>query len=187
MRRLLTTLFITGACSASVTFPVSGNGYTLSLIAADQIRIDTPLSDPVVFKSIADVDYFESILIGTANRAGFLGKRTSTGRWFVTVVPIYQAGTVSGGGGTPFGFDETSNIIDVPAFTYHIDQAVPPVLFERDGFLWARSLFHANNGIDPDLVIEANTRAIISETPEPAGLGLLGVGLGALLLRRRRV
>lgn len=39
---------------------------------------------------------------------------------------------------------------------------------------------------DPGLVIEANTRAAFpTAVPEPAGLGLVGAGLGALLWRRR--
>lgn len=185
MRIAAAMLLFSGVLGAAVTFPVSSNGYTLSLVAPDLIRVDTPLSNPVEFLTIADVDYFQEILIGTANRAGFLGKRASTGRWFVTVAPLYQSITVSGAAGTPFGFDETSNIIEVPAFTYHIDQAVAPVLFERGGYLWARSLFHANNGTDPDLVIEANTRAIISETPEPASLGLIGVALLVAAWARR--
>lgn len=183
--RIAAMLLFSGVLGAAVTFPVSGNGYTLSLIQPGMMQVDGPTSAGTVILTIVDVYYFESILVGSANRAAFLGKRASNSRWFVTVAPLYQPGGILGAAGTPFGFDETSNIIEVPAFTYHIDQTVAPVLFERGGYLWARSLFHANNGTDPDLVIEANTRAIISETPEPASLGLISVGL-LIAARARR-
>lgn len=187
MRRLLTTLIFAGACSASVTFPISDHGYTLSLAAVDLVRVDTPMSDPLVFKPIEDVDHFETIIFGANHTAAVLGKRLSTGRWFVFVSPLLSPEPLSGALFTLGGFDETGNIVEVPAFTYHIDQSVVPELFERNQTLWVRSLFHANNGTDPDLTIEANTRAAFTTSvPEPAGLGLLGAGLGALLLRRRR-
>lgn len=65
MRRLLTTaFFLAGACAASVTFPVSGHGYTLSLLSPTELQIETPTSAGTFVDPLDDIASFEMVGAG---------------------------------------------------------------------------------------------------------------------------